>query len=196
MSTTIGRLPVLLGFLSLFGCGPSPSEGILDAFNKVNDALTDTVLASADKLDAKYEHLRAMACAEGRVLADSVSLLYEHASERMFALDELLTGPYLGDGQPVLEAFAANGPATKALNASLMLYRSMESMTTDDSTKALVVSAAQPFRAVGDVNAWYQRDFRQVPAATITALVERYVADMGRTKRRCIAVLLEPCGND
>lgn len=194
MSTTIGRLSVLLGVLSLSSCGPSPSEKIMDEFNRANEALTDTVLASADKLDAKYEHLRAMACAEGRMLANSVSMLYERASERMFALDETLTGPSLADGQPASDAFAPNGVASEALNAALALYGSMESMSTDDSTKRVIVAAAQPFRTAGDVNAWYERDFRQAPAPAITALAERYVADMGRTKRRCIADLLKPCG--
>ena len=189
------RLPLLsmVAALACSGCGYWGSEKMHDEFEEVNSGLTDSVLASTDRLANKYEHLRTMACAEGRMWSDSVNLLYERASERMFALDELLTGPDLGDGHTALSAFGENSVGNEALNASLALYAMMEQVTMDDSTKARIAEMAGPLRSANGIHAWYERDFRRAPPPEVTASIERYVAEMGRAKRMCTGVLLAPC---
>lgn len=190
------RIPLipLVAVLACCGCGYFASEKMHDAFEEANSGLTDSVLASTEVLDNKYEHLRSMACAEGRMWSDSVALLYERASERMFALDELLTGPNIGEGDPVQRAFAEDGPGNEALNASLALYAMMEQVTIDESAKARIAEMAEPLRSANGILAWYERDFRGAPPPVITASIERYVADMGRAKRLCMGLLLVPCG--
>lgn len=181
---------------STTGCGSCTSEADLDTFASADRALTDTVLAASDQLDSKYEHLRAMACSEGRVWADSVNILYERASERMFALDELLTGPAVVGNDKPADPFHEDGLAAEALKTSLALYDLMEQVTVSDSAEASIAETARPLRSVEHVNAWYHRDFRQAPPPSITATIERYVADMGRAKRLCIAELLMPCDHE
>lgn len=175
------------------GCGRSVSEKILDEFEQVDQELTDSILTPSDLLDSKYEHLRLMACAEGRLLADSVNLLYEHASERMFALDELLAGPDVGDGNTAGGAFRPNGLGEEALQATQALYLLMEQVTAGDTASADITEIATPMKSIQSLDAWYQRDFHQAPPPVITATIERYVADMAKAKRLCTSVLLAPC---
>lgn len=193
MNVRSSFLPNFFGSVLVASCSTSPSAHLTDDIDRVNEALTDTVLSSADQLINKYEHLRTMACAEGRLLGDSVNLLYERASERMFALDEQLTGPALVDGDPVLLAFKEHGVGSQAFNSTLELYALMEQVTTDDSARVMIQKIAQPLRTAGDIATWYQRDFLQVPAPAITAMLEKTVADMGQAKRWCAASLLKPC---
>ncbi len=176
------------------GCGRSVPEKILDEFEKVDQELADSMLASADLLDSKYEHLRLMACAEGRLLADSVNILYERASERLFALDELLAGPDVGEGNSAGSAFDPEGVAEQALRTSAALYYLMEQVTAGDSASGRIAEMGSPLSTVQDLDAWYQRDFHQAPPPVITATIERYVADMAKAKRLCTGVLLAPCG--
>ncbi len=174
-------------------CGPSASEKVLGEFTKAEAALTDSVLASSHLLDSKYEHLRSMACAEGRLLADSVNILYEHASERMFALDELLAGPDVGEGKTADDAFRADGLGEEALQASQSLYLLMVQVTEGDSASIRIAELGSPLNTVKDLSAWYQHDFHQAPPPAITATIERYVADMAKAKRICTGALLAPC---
>ena len=128
------------------------------------------------------------------MLADSCNILYERASERPFALDELLAGPDVGEGNSAVSAFAPEGLAEQALRTSAALYYLMEQVTAGDSASGRIAEMGSPLSTVQDLDAWYQRDFHQAPPPVITATIERYVADMAKAKRLCTGVLLAPCG--
>lgn len=172
------------------GCGIS--DQINESLTTVDNALQDSLTASKAMLDQKYAYLQQMACAEGRLLADSVNVLYERASERLFALDEALTGPAVNDekaGGP----FDEGGLAVEALTLSKQLYSMMASVCPEDSARASIASYGEAFTVLSDVGAWQVRDFKQAPPPAITSNIERWVADMGKAKRLCSGALLAPC---
>lgn len=172
------------------GCGVS--DAINDSLTTVDNALQDSLTASKDMLAQKYAYLQQMACAEGRMLADSVNLLYERASERLFALDEALTGPAVSD-EKMPGPFEEGGVASGALTNSQQLYALMTAVCPDDSARASIVSYGEAFTGLPDAQAWQVRDFQQAPPPVVTSNIERWVAEMGKAKRLCTGVLLAPC---
>lgn len=174
---------------SLVGVGCNGPDG---EFQRVNNSLEDSLTSSKEMLDQKYAYLQQMACAEGRLLSDSVNLLYERASERLFALDEALTGPAVSD-EKRSDPFKEGGLASDALFNSLQLYGLMISICPEDSARAGIVSYGAPFDGLENVKAWHTRDFQQAPPPVVTSNIERWVADMGKAKRLCTGALLAPC---
>lgn len=172
------------------GCGVS--DALNDSFVTVDNALQDSLTASKDMLAQKYAYLQQMACAEGRLLADSVNVLYERASERLFALDEALTGPAVTDEKAV-GPFDEGGLAVEALTLSKQLYSMMALVCPEDSARASIASYGEAFTVLSDVGAWQVRDFEQAPPPVVTSNIERWVADMGKAKRLCTGALLAPC---
>ncbi|QQR85946.1 MAG: hypothetical protein IPJ76_15255 [Flavobacteriales bacterium] len=186
------RKPDLLVPLLVCGLFLSACNGPIEEFQRVNNSLEDSLTASKDMLEQKYAYLQQMACAEGRLLSDSVNVLYERASERLFALDEALTGPAVSE-EKAQGPFEEGGLASEALTYSQQLYALMIAICPEDSARAGIAAYGEAFTGLTDVQAWQVRDFQQAPPPVVTSNVERWVADMGRSKRLCTSALLAPC---
>lgn len=186
------RKPDLLASLLVCCLVSAGCNGPVEEFQRVNNSLEDSLTASKEMLEQKYAYLQQMACAEGRMLADSVNVLYERASERLFALDEALTGPALNDEKAV-GPFDEGGLAVEALTLSKQLYSMMASVCPEDSARASIASYGETFSVLSDAGAWQVRDFQQAPPPVVTSNIERWVADMGKAKRLCTGALLAPC---
>lgn len=186
------RKPDLLAPLLVYCLVSAGCNGPAEEFQRVNNSLEDSLTASKDMLEHKYAYLQQMACAEGRVLADSVNVLYERASERLFALDEALTGPAVNDEKAV-GPFDKGGLASQALANSQQLYALMIAVCPEDSARAGIASYGEALTGLPDPQTWQSRDFQQAPPPVVTSNIERWVADMGKAKRLCTGALLAPC---